>query len=321
MVRYRAHSSSGWHALVLGCCSIVVALMTVSCGTGIEVTERVTEKDVMKVINQVDNRPQLRTLDAFVDSVPAWKVGKRFWVADNQVRLLFAHSSDYDIDTVALAGKVLTYEGYDTGGIYDNRNTVNLRFTDGHNVYVYRTGKTLDTFHSRFSIPMLIDLDMVSHVAQQVAGKDFYIRTGIWYDRQSELMIDGRHFIKVHIDEVLPGNGILPLRVHFTTLDSGERAMVWMSESASAMLGRDFDALFVEKNPRLDHPAVSDENWERITRAQVALGMTKEECRLALGNPVSISENPDQGGLSEYWYYDGGAYLFFIDGLLNRFMK
>lgn len=320
MVKHRAHSSFGWHSLIVGCC-VAAALLAVSCGTGIEVTERVTEKDVMKVINQVDNRPQLRTLDAFIDSVPSWKVGKRFWVADDQVRLLFAHSSDYDIDTLSLAGQVLTYEGYDTGGIYDNRNTVNLRFTDGQHLFVYRTGKTLDAFNSRFSIPMLIDLDMVDYVAQQVTGKDFYIRTGIWYDRQSELMIDGRHFIKVHIDEVLPGNAVLPLRVLFTTIDSGERAMVWMSESASTMLGRDFDALFAEKDPRLDYPAVSDENWALITRAQVALGMTKEECRLALGNPVRISENPDQGGLREYWYYDGGAYLFFIDGLLNRFRK
>lgn len=304
----------------MGCC-IAMALLALSCGTGIEVTERVTDKDVMKVINQVDNRPQLKTLDAFIDSVPAWKVGKRFWVADDQVKLLFAHSSNYDIDTVALAGHVLTYEGYDMGGIYDNRNTVNLRFSDGDNMYVYQTGKTLDAFHPRFSIPMLIDMDMVDHVARQVTGKEFFIRTGIWYDCRNEQMIDGRHFIKVRIDEVLPGNAVLPMRVHFTVIDSGEQAMVWMSESASTMLGRDFDALFAEKNPRLDYPAVSDENWERITRAQVALGMTKEECRLALGTPVRISENPDQSGLREYWYYDGGAYLFFIDGLLSQFRK
>ena len=115
----------------MGCCVLATALVTVSCGTGIEVTERVTDKDVRKVINQVDNRPQSRTLEAFIDSVPAWKTGKRFWVADNQARLLFANSSDYDIDTLQLAGRVLTYAGYDTGGIYDNRNTVNLRFTDG----------------------------------------------------------------------------------------------------------------------------------------------------------------------------------------------
>lgn len=321
MVRHCKHRFFSWHSRIAGCCIAITALLSVSCGTGIEVTERVTEKDVLKVINQVDNRPQLKTLQTYADSVPAWKVGKRFWVADNQARLLFAQSSDYDIDTVSFAGRVLTYDGYDMGGIYDNRNTVNLRFTDGNNLYVYRTGKTLDTFNSRFSIPMLIDMDMVEDVARQVTDKDFYIRTGIWYDRQSEKMIDGRHFIKVHIDKVLPGNAVLPLRVHFTALDTGEQAMVWMSENVSTMLSRDFDALFVARNPRLDHPAISDENWERITKSQVVLGMTKDECRLSLGNPVRISENPDQGGLREYWYYDGGAYLFFIDGLLSQFRK
>lgn len=321
MVWSWAHSLFRCHYIVAGCCVLAMALLTVSCGTGIEVTERVTDKDVKKVINQVDNRPQLKTLDAFVDSVPAWKIGKRFWVADNQAKLLFATSTEYDIDTVQLAGHVLTYAGYDTGGIYDNRNTVNLRFNDGDNLYVYRTGKTMDDFHPRFSIPMLIDLDMVDDVARQVTGMECYIRTGIWYDRQSEQMMDGRHFIKVHIDKVMPGNAVLPLRVYFTTIDSGEQAMVWMSENASSIMGRDFDALFVKKDPKLDYPTVSDENWERITRGQVALGMTKEECRLSMGTPARISENPDQGGLREYWYYDGGAYLFFIDGLLSQFRR
>lgn len=308
--------------LPMSCCAaIATAQLLLSCGTGIEVTERVTDKDVRKVIHQVDNKPQRGTLEPFVDSVPAWKPGKRFWVADDQMKLLFAHSGEYDIDSLSLAGRVLTYVGYDMGGIYDNRSTVNLNFSDGEHLLVYRTGKTMDDFHPRFSIPMLVDLDMVDCVARQVTGHDYYIRTGIWYDRTSLEMMAGRHFIKVHIDEVLPGNEVLPLRVLFTAIDSGEQAMVWMSENASAMLGRDFDALFAEKNPRLDYPAVSDENWERITRAQVELGMTKEECRLALGNPVRISSNPDQGGLREYWFYDGGAYLFFVDGLLSQFRK
>lgn len=319
MNRRRAHTSSPWRALGAACCT--AWLLLASCGTGIEVTEHVTDRDVLKVIRQVDNQPRLATLEAFSDSVTAWRVGKRFWVADNQARLLFARSSDYDIDTVSLAGKVLTYDGYDTGGIYDDRNTVNLRFSDGVNSYVYRTGKTMAEFKPAFSIPMLIDMDMVDHFARQIAGKDCYIRTGIWYDRLSEQMTDGRHFIKVHIDSVLPGNAVLPMRVLFTTMDLNERAMVWMGESASAMLGRDFDALFATTDPRLTYPDISDENWLRITRAQVEVGMTKEECRLALGAPVRSSENPYQGGLKEYWFYDGGAFLFFVDGLLNQYRK
>ena len=49
--------------------------------------------------------------------------------------------------------------------------------------------------------------------------------------------------------------------------------------------------------------------------------MTKEECRLSIGSPKRINENPDQGGMREYWYYDGGSYLYFVDGLLSQFRK
>jgi len=298
-------------------------MLLMACGTGIEVTERVTDKDVQRVIGQIDTRQKSVTLDTYVDSLPSWKIGKRFWVTDNQVKMLFAVAQDYDIDTINLVGHILEYAGYDTGGIYDNRSTVNLMFTDaqsGH-TFVYRTGKTINEFHPGFSIPMLIDMDMVSHIARQVQDKDYYIKTPIWYDRQSEKMRDGRHFISVHIDSVLPGNSVMPLRVLFTTADTREKAMVWMSDNASTMHGRDFDAMFVVSDPHLAYPTITDENWERITRGQVVEGMTKDECRLALGSPKRINENPNQAGLREYWYYDGGAYLFFVDGLLNQFRK
>lgn len=303
---------------------LMCALCTVmaACGTGIEVTEHVGDKDVKKVLEQTASNQSQVTLDAYVDSVPAWRQGKLFRVADNQARLLFARSHDYDIDTVDLVGKTLIYDGYDTGGIYDNRRTVNLLFKDNTgNTYVYRTGKTIDEFRSGFSIPMLIDMDMVNHIGRQVIGKDYYIRTPIWYDCQSEQMRDGRHFIKVHIDSVLPGNAIMPLRALFTTADTHEKAMVWMSDNASTMHGRDFDALFAAADPHLSYPTISDANWERITRAQVVEGMTKEECRLALGSPKRINENPDQSGMREYWYYDGGAFLFFVNGLLWQFRR
>lgn len=303
-------------------CSMVCLVM-VSCGTGIEVTEHVTDKDVRKVIGQVDSRQSVVTLEAFTDSLPSWKIGKRFWVADNQVKLLFTPDQGFDLDTVSLAGRVLKYNGYSTGDIYDNRQTVNILFNDAINgrTYLYRTGKTIDEFHPAFSIPMLIDMDMVQHIERQIKGKDFYIRTPIWYDRDNEQMMTGRHFIQVCIDSVLPGNSVMPLRVLFTTIDKGEKAMVWMSDNVSVMHGRDFDAMFVASNPRLSYPTITDANWELITRGRVVVGMTKEECRLSLGTPRHINERPDQAGMREYWYYDGGSYLFFVDGLLSEFRR
>lgn len=294
-----------------------------ACGTGIEISDKVTDKEVKRVIDQAGIKQDELTLDAYVDSLPAWKTGKRFWVADNQIKLLFAHTGEFDIDTVPLAGHILEYVGYDTGGLYDNRLTVNILFRDQHDgkTYVYRTGRTIDEFGRSFSIPMLIDLDMVDHIARQAVGKEYYIRTDIWYHPVTEQMINGRHFIKVHIDSVLPGNAIMPLRLIFTTADTRQQAMVWMSDNASTMHGRDFDALFVSVNPRENYPTITDDNWERITRGQVVEGMTKDECRLAMGSPRRISERPDQGGMREYWYYDGGCYLFFVDGLLSQFRR
>ncbi len=302
--------------------SLVLALSVSSCGTGIEVTEHVTDKDVHKVMdknNHVHIQPV--TLEAYADSVPAWRPGqKRFWVTDNQVRLLFDGGSS-DLASHPIAGHVLVYDGYETGSLYDDRMTINLKFVDSDNgeSLLYRTGKTLEEFGRGFSIPMMIDMDMVEHIAQQVVGKQFYIRSSIWYDRENEQMINGRHFIQVHIDDVKPGNSVMPLRVLFTTTDTQQRAMVWMNGYSSAIPGRDFDSLFDESDPHLNYPTISAAHWQLITQSQVIEGMTKEECRLAMGSPNRISQNPDQGGMREYWYYEGGSYLFFIDGLLSQF--
>ena len=303
-------------------CAALTSLL-VSCGTGIEVTGRVTDKDVRRAMEDTDNRQTTVNLDAYVDLLPAWKMGKRFWVADDKVTQMLAESSGYDKDTLHLAGHVLTYRGYSLSGLFvdeDNRRLY-IEFDDeltGLHL-IYRYGKAINARHAGFTLPMLIDMDMVDHVARQLTGREFYIRTPIWYDRQTEQMMDGRHFIKVTIDSVLPGNAVLPLRVLFTTADTRERAMVWMSDNVSTMHGRDFDAMFVASDPHLAYPAITAANWEHITRGQVVEGMTKEECRLALGSPKSINERPDQAGMREYWYYDGGSYLYFVDGLLKQF--
>ena len=303
---------------------ILLCVGMAACGTGIEVTEHVTDKDVRKVIEQSPRQPMTVTIEPYTDALSSWRPGKKFWVADDQVKQLFAYHHEYDKDTLRLAGRVLQYVSHKTGGLFlDDERYVEIALLDTvtGNTYTCRAGKAADVDRPGFSIPMLIDLDMVKHMAHQVVGKDFHILTSIWYDRQTEQMVDGRHYIKVHIDSVLPGNAVLPLRVLFTTVDTGERAMVWMSDKNSTMHGRDFDALFVAIDPHLAHPEIGNEMWELITRSQLKVGMTKDECRLSVGTPKRINEIPDQGGMREYWYYDGGSYLYFVDGLLSQFRR
>lgn len=300
---------------------ILLLLALVSCGTGIESTTAVSEKQARKELAQYKGPKAVPSLRLEPDSVAHWKAGKQFYVTDDQVRLIFTHSDAYNPDTLHLGGHVLSYAGYDTGSVLDNRHDVTLKFSDGAHTYGIATGKTLAELHSDYTLPFMIDMDVVRQVSSQLAGHDYYIKTRIWYNPATEEMIDGRQFIKVHIDSVLPGNKVLPLKVMFTASDNRERAMLWLSTGASAMHSRDFDSMFARQDLHLSYPNISDENWQRIVHGQIALEMTKEECRLAMGNPSSINQLPDQTGLKEYWYYDGGRFLYFQDGILKKFRK
>ncbi len=287
--------------------------------TGVESTQRVSEKEVQRTMGELERRQPTMTLQPFLDSVPAWQQGKQFFVTDNQLRLVMFTTAP---DTVQLAGQLITYDGYDQGSVLDNRDALNLRFRDRDGkTYVYRTGKTIDQFSAKYSVPLLIDMDMVADVDRQLRNKEVWIKTPIWYDLGTEEMQRGRQFIRVRIDAVEPGNKVLPLKVKFTALDSGERAFLWMSDPNATMHNRDFDSLFSLRDLHENYPEISDATWQLIVRGELVEGMNKEECRLAMGAPKRINQLPNQAGLREYWYYDGGKYLFFVDGLLSQFRK
>ncbi|MBO5539435.1 MAG: hypothetical protein J5980_00625 [Muribaculaceae bacterium] len=287
--------------------------------TGVESTQRVSEKEVQRTMGELERRQPTMTLQPFLDSVPAWQQGKQFFVTDNQLRLVMFTTAP---DTVQLAGQLITYDGYDQGSVLDNRDALNLRFRDRDGkTYVYRTGKTIDQFSAKYSVPLLIDMDMVADVDRQLRNKEVWIKTPIWYDLGTEEMQRGRQFIRVRIDAVEPGNKVLPLKVKFTALDSGERAFLWMSDPNATMHNRDFDSLFSLRDLHENYPEISDATWQLIVRGELVEGMNKEECRLSMGAPKRINQLPNQAGLREYWYYDGGKYLFFVDGLLSQFRK
>lgn len=302
---------------------VALPLMLVSCFTGVESTKKVSDKDVSKAISRTQIAVKKQDLlEEYKDSVPAWKQGKRFYVTDSQVKLILAPSSNsVNSDTVQLAGKTLAYDGYSVGGVLDNRKTVNLMFSDGSNKYTYSTNKEIQEFNSQFQIPFLIDEDMVAFYSKQLSNKDFWIKTALWYDVKNERMIKGRQFVKVHVERVEPGNKVFPLKVVFSASDSGQEAFVWIATNVEVMKDRDFGSLFTTENLRERHKDITDANWARITNCQVVEGMTKEECKLSLGTPKQVKQRPTYDGLNEIWYYDGGSFLLFADGLLKDFRK
>ena len=309
--------------LALGAVSALMILFT-SCFTGIENTKKITDKDVAKVAQKQNSAGAVQSVynDVTVPAFPDWSEGQHFYVVDDNVRRLFQPSSDYDLDTLQLNGRILRYAGYTEGNVLDNEPSVNICFTDGTHTYIYPTKRTISEINRSempLRVPFMVDEALVLTYSSLLVGNEFYLRTSIWYDEQGE-MVPGRKYIKVKILGVYPGDKVFPLRVKFETFD-GEQAFLYMSTKQSSIQNRLFDNLFTTTNPRDAYPWISDEHWQCIISGTLVLDMTKEECRLSLGNPNTIQERPTNDGLQEYWFYTDGMYLVFFDGILKQYRK
>lgn len=297
---------------------IAPMVLVSSCFTGIESTPKITANDVKK--QNVVITPEQRFI-AGVGVIPfsQWHAGKRFYVTDDKIALAFGASSH---GVGNMKGGLLTYIGLDSVTDVAGNNIAVLSFSnDSGDTLVYRTDFPIKILKSKeaMEIPYAIDLDVVACVNETLATKELFILTPAWLNADGA-SVNGRKFVKVVIDKVIPGNSMYPLMVCFTD-DKGTKGAVYMSLGASRQATRNFDTLFSFRDPRVNYQNVSDENWDRIKNGQVALEMTREECRLALGSPKEIDRRPGYGGVAERWIYPDGVYLLFEDGVLSDFRR
>jgi hypothetical protein len=75
------------------------------------------------------------------------------------------------------------------------------------------------------------------------------------------------------------------------------------------------------KNPRDSYPTITDAVWSNIMSGRVADGMTKDECRLALGSPKNVTEQFGYSAVREIWSYENGIFLIFEDSILRSFRQ
>lgn len=59
---------------------------------------------------------------------------------------------------------------------------------------------------------------------------------------------------------------------------------------------------------RKQHPDISESTWILLSKGEVAIGMTKTECKLALGEPIQIVKQAHSR--YESWYYRGRTLEF-----------
>ena len=58
-------------------------------------------------------------------------------------------------------------------------------------------------------------------------------------------------------------------------------------------------------------------HWTEIKNKEVVKGMSKQECLLAFGKPVSVQKQ----GNKEEWMYDSYTYVFFENDIVTSLIK
>lgn len=306
------------------CLISLLSMLFIGCNTGIESTKQIK-------MSRDERREVLPTAeDLLSDSIVSlplaeWQVGKKFVVVDNKVSYVLESETfrRYGSSRDSLAGHILRFDGIETRPTPGEERSAVIRFKDGEDLLRYNTSRSLDDARLRITgldLPMMVDLDMVALADSILRNRTLWIKTSLWYDAAGE-KITGRKFIPVKIARVRHGDMVFPLIVDFTD-DQNRNASLYLNVNHTSGLGADsrtLPTLFSLTDPKKSYPSIIPEVWNLIQCGEVRNGMTKEECKLALGNPTDVVSGFNWNKTIDMWTYKDGTFLQFEDGLLVQF--
>lgn len=299
----------------------------ISCSTGIETTKtiKMSKSDKKQTMQSAE---EILASNLVSESLSQWKPGKRFLVTDDKASLILdtpgGESSERNADAeILLHGAILQYAGTelhkDAGG---NTNVV-IDLTDGKHSFTYNTGRNSEDAVKNLTgtdMPLMIDLDLVAMADSLLRGRSVWIKTGLWYDSEKQ-NIEGKKFVPVVIKSVRPGDQNFPFIIDFEDAE-GHAALIYMNSKSANGLGaesRTFPSLFSLTDPKLKYPAIDPEIWELIQQGKLREGMTKDECKLSLGNPTEVDAGHNWSNAIDIWRYKDGSFLHFENGLLVNY--
>ncbi len=251
-----------------------------------------------------------------------WLPGKLFYVTAPKISIIFTSQSSHDKDN--LVGTNIAFQRMHPIRSVTGEDVTEFEFVSpsgGHLFYRDNTPYEVIAERQYIDIPFTIEQDLVQQARQRLAGNHYYIISPLWYLADGSKSVNGLRYIAVQVVDVMPGNDTFPLRVIFKPEDSSANFSVYMSVGKMRTSTRNFDTLFAFENPHKRYPDITDANWELIKHSRVAEGMTRDECRLALGAPQTIGQRPARAGMVEYWSYSDGVYLLFEDGYLTFYRR
>lgn len=308
---------------MLAALSVVLAASALtSCFTGVEGTKKISlSRDDKKTLEPSEEERFFRPVAG--EPLKDWEKGRQFIASDDKTLIIFQQEGlPFGENAPKLGGKTLYYEGVEKKMAADGSDVALIVFTDGNLLYRHDTGKPLAEVMEKLTsdkIPMLIDLKMVESARNLLVGKKIWTKSPLWYDSRGN-RITGRKFVPVTVTDVEPGTLVFPLRLRFTD-ENGYEAYAFMNFGNSGKESRSFPNLFLLSDLRNRYPTIEDDVWELITYSQVKAGMTKEECKLSLGNPTEVDSGHDYTQTLDLWHYTDGSVLWFEDGLLTRYRR
>lgn len=306
--------------LVAGLAMTVLPMALSSCFTGIEGTQKIgLTKEDRKVLMPSAEEEFFKPVSG--KPLEEWERGKIFIAADNKALLIFEQEGlPTDHDKFNIGGKQLAYEGIESKLAPDGSYNAVILFNCEGETLRFDTGKNLNEAPKMIfsdKIPMLIDEDMVQSARALLSGKKLWIRSPLWYDEEGN-RISGLKYVPVTILGVESGTIAFPLKVRFKD-QSGKEAWAMMNFGNSGKESRSFANLFYLSDLKDRYPQISDDVWQLINAGKVRTGMTKEECKLSLGNPTEVDSGHDYTQTLDLWHYSDGAVLWFEDGFLTRY--
>lgn len=251
-------------------------------------------------------------------SVAEWESGREFICVTEELPVFLAINENNQSEQKSFKDKIFVYKILEEESGWQGKESYLVFICDGK-TYRYKVKKSAaEILNGDFKplLPELVPLDYIAHADSLLKGQKLYIKTPRWFDTLG-VEINGRKFVPVTISSVEAGDKILPLRVVFED-EAGMTASVLTTMYKSSLSAQytSFDRLFTFTDPKLRYPNIKSDVWQQITACKVAPGMTKDECRLSVGNPDNVKQMPGYSGLREQWLYNTGAYLVFQDGLL-----
>lgn len=302
--------------LIILACALGLALP--SCFTGVESTPKIGYSEVKR--QQIEATPEMKFLSEIAPQPPAqWQRGKRFFISDPRAGMVFTSQSTANLDSIA--GITVAFESFRPVRAVTGSDVVEAVFsTPAGELLYFRDNLPFSDLQDKqtLEVPFTIDMDMVDAARQQMQGKRYYIVTPLWYTPDGSEATNGLRHVAVDIADVQPGNASYPVRVLFTAEGDSALHSVFMTLGPQRSSTRNFHTLFAFDNPKEKYPYIKNDVWQLIQHSRVREGMSRDECRLALGNPQTRGTRPTHAGMEEYWQYSDGTFLVFEEGFLSK---